>query len=104
MMATVGTDGKPEQRTFIDGTVKYADEQGDLGDLGDGGDIDAGHDEPTVKYGGDYDDDSACHKTDFKLCQIVIGGKNLGNFIFVCILQFVSKSRPGLCICRRRKK
>lgn len=27
-MATVGTDGKPEQRTFIDGTVKYADEQG----------------------------------------------------------------------------
>ena len=84
MMATVGTDGKPEQRTFIDGTVKYADEQGDPGDLGDGG---------------DYDDDSACHKTDFKLCQIVIGGKNLGNFIFVCILQFVSKSRPGLCIC-----
>ena len=62
MMATVGTDGKPEQRTFIDGTVKYADEQGALGDLGDGGDIDAGHDEPTVKYGGDYDDDSACHK------------------------------------------
>ena len=55
-MATVGTDGKPEQRTFIDGTVKYADEQGDLGDLGDGGD------EATVKYGGDYDDDSACHK------------------------------------------
>ena len=56
MMATVGTDGKPEQRTFIDGTVKYADEQGDLGD------IDAGDDETTVKYGGDYDDDSACHK------------------------------------------
>ena len=55
-MATVGTDGKPEQRTFIDGTVKYADEQGDPGDLGDGGD------EATVKYGGDYDDDSACHK------------------------------------------
>lgn len=103
MMATVGADGKPEQRTFIDGTVKYADEQGGLGDLGDGGDggdIDAGGDEATVKYGGDYDDDSACHKKlILKLCQIVIGGKNLGNFIFVCILQFVSKSRPGLCIC-----
>ena len=28
-MATVGSHGKPEQRTFIDGTVKYADEQGD---------------------------------------------------------------------------
>ena len=56
MMATVGTDGKPEQRTFIDGTVKYADEQGGFGD------IDAGDDEDTVKYGGDYDDDSACHK------------------------------------------
>jgi len=27
-MATVGSHGKPEQRTFIDGTVKYADEQG----------------------------------------------------------------------------
>jgi len=27
-MATVGSPGKPEQRTFIDGTVKYADEQG----------------------------------------------------------------------------
>ena len=29
-MATVGSPGKPEQRTFIDGTVKYADEQGDV--------------------------------------------------------------------------
>jgi len=27
-MATVGTNGKPEQRTFIDGGVKYADEPG----------------------------------------------------------------------------
>jgi len=27
-MATVGSHGKPEQRTFIDGSVKYADEQG----------------------------------------------------------------------------
>ena len=36
-MATVGTNGKPEQRTFIDGGVKYADEPGGGdGDDGDG--------------------------------------------------------------------
>ena len=40
-MATVGTNGKPEQRTFIDGGVKYADEPGD-GDDGDDGDDDDG--------------------------------------------------------------
>ena len=40
-MATVGTNGKPEQRTFIDGGVKYADEPGD-GDAGDRADGDDG--------------------------------------------------------------
>ena len=44
-MATVGSHGKPEQRTFIDGTVKYADEQGDHQDNDDVDDAD------------DYDDD-----------------------------------------------
>ena len=46
-MATVGTNGKPEQRTFIDGGVKYADEPGDGGDGdygGDGDDNDDGGD------------------------------------------------------------
>ena len=46
-MATVGSHGKPEQRTFIDGSVKYADEQGDDDDDDDD---DAGDDDD------DYDD------------------------------------------------
>ena len=48
-MATVGTNGKPEQRTFIDGGVKYADEPGDA---------DAGDDADGVDGGGEgYDGD-----------------------------------------------
>ena len=49
-MATVGTNGKPEQRTFIDGGVKYADEPGDGGDGGDG---DAGDGGDGEGYDGD---------------------------------------------------
>ena len=54
-MATVGTNGKPEQRTFIDGGVKYADEPGDsgAGDGGDGDDGDDGGDGDSQGYDGD---------------------------------------------------
>ena len=62
-MATVGSHGKPEQRTFIDGTVKYADEQGDHHDDDEEEDEDHDHD-----HNGD-DDDDVRH---FMICFITL--------------------------------